>query len=575
MDARCLVYPQPAPAGPAVAAELGKAADYAVRRLAVTPTSPACAPPTQAIRRSTSPGKRMRGAISCCSSSFRPATTNRSGSSGTRLPELDARSEALATRALVPRRRAARAQLRPTRPRHDRRARQRLNVISTSACERSRCSRHAAVSCHGHAVRSPPRDRVLWTAGIVIGASLPHCLKLAIWIPRCSSPASRGALPPRFAGWPLPPRSAAAAARVRRVFAACLQTVPAPSTDVEAGSALLVVMVALKFLGVANQRDQLVLIIIAVFLDVREPVDGAQPGRRQLFVRDGLDHDGGSAAARPARPVAAERRHCKARRGRLLLQALPIMVVLFRAVPAAAGAAMGNSRQHEQRDERFVRLDEPRRHHRTSGSRTRSRFASSSTRAAPTADKLYWRGPVLSNFDGRNVDARRGNAARRSPDTIEHLGSEPSTTASCSSRTAATGYSRWTCRSVGPAVATSRWDSDYQLGLFYGGPRWHGSIIARRRTPITPLASRSARTAGQLSPLCRTAAARARARSSQAGSTDRPSAADHRARHGLSARATVFLHADAAAARRRSPSTSSCSRLAKASASTTRRRSRS
>jgi hypothetical protein len=109
-----------------------------------------------------------------------------------------------------------------------------------------------------------PSDRLTWTAGVVIGASLPHWPQLPPWIPLLLLACIAWRFAAKLSSWPLPPTW------LRLVFAffAFVGVLLEYSTinGVNAGSALLVVMVALKFFECNTQRDQLVLMIIAYFL---------------------------------------------------------------------------------------------------------------------------------------------------------------------------------------------------------------------------------------------------------------------------------------------------------------------
>ena len=106
--------------------------------------------------------------------------------------------------------------------------------------------------------------RLLWTAAIVVGTSLPHWPTLAAWMPVLLLTAIAWRLGVVFYGWPAPPRIVRLSLALGAFFAVLLQY--RTLNGVEAGSALLVVMVALKFLESRNQRDQLVLIMISYFL---------------------------------------------------------------------------------------------------------------------------------------------------------------------------------------------------------------------------------------------------------------------------------------------------------------------
>ena len=109
-----------------------------------------------------------------------------------------------------------------------------------------------------------PTERLLWTAGVVAGASLPHWPGLPVWIPTLLGVCILWRLTAKLPRWPLPGTTL----RILFAFVAFLGVLLEYGTinGVAAGSALLIVMVALKFLESHSQRDQIILVILAYFL---------------------------------------------------------------------------------------------------------------------------------------------------------------------------------------------------------------------------------------------------------------------------------------------------------------------
>ncbi len=109
-----------------------------------------------------------------------------------------------------------------------------------------------------------PVDRLYWSAAIVVGASLPHWTQLPAWVPALLVVSLAWRLAGALTRWPLPSRGL----RLALAFVAFSAVLVQYGTvnGLTAGSALLVVMVALKFLEARTQRDHLVLMIIAYFL---------------------------------------------------------------------------------------------------------------------------------------------------------------------------------------------------------------------------------------------------------------------------------------------------------------------
>lgn len=261
-------------------------------------------------------------------------------------------------------------------------------------------------------------DRILWTAGVVAGASVPHWITLAGWVPALLTLCVIWRLAGEFRGWPLP----GALMRIALAFVAFIAVLAQYRTinGVEAGSALLVVMVALKFLESHTHRDQLVLTIISYFL-----VFASLLYERSLatvlyllgfvwFTTVGLlqlSRRGPLLRSRPTGKLAA----------RLLLQAIPIMIVLFLLFPRLPGplwgipgtntsARSGLSDTMNPGDVTDLALSD--------GVAFRVEFDG----RPPGPQQLYWRGPVLSNFNGRTWSSDGPGMRRPMTETIDYFG---------------------------------------------------------------------------------------------------------------------------------------------------------
>jgi transglutaminase-like putative cysteine protease len=263
-------------------------------------------------------------------------------------------------------------------------------------------------------------QRLLWTAGIAGAASLPHWPILPIWILGllCVSVAWRLAC--AHLGWPMP-NMVARIVLALLSFAAVLaqyQTI----NGIEAGTALLVVMVALKFLESTTARDQLVLVIISYFLLFAATLGDRGPLMLvYLFAVVWLTTVGLLQLGRVG-PLLGGRATIR-QAGRLLLQALPIMAILFVLFPRLPGPLWG-----------------------IPGAESRGRSGLSDTMSpgdltelglsddvafrvdfyglVPGPDRLYWRGPVLSVFNGRTWSSD-GPAMRPGMVDLLELSGEP------------------------------------------------------------------------------------------------------------------------------------------------------
>jgi len=265
-------------------------------------------------------------------------------------------------------------------------------------------------------IESP--ERLVWAAGIAVGASLPHWPTLPVWVPGLLIVAVAWRLGIAKYGWPLPNALLRVVFAVGS-FAAVLiqfQTI----NGLEAGTALLIVMVALKYLESRTTRDQLVLMIIAYFLLFASllvdrgflmviyllsfvwltTIALLQLGRRGTLL-DTFD------TAKQA--------------GRLLLHALPLMVILFVFFPRLPGPLWGipgmstigrSGLSDEMSPGDLTEL----------GLSDDVAFRVDFYDRPPDPNRLYWRGPVLSNFNGRTWSTDGPGMRPGMVDTLELIG---------------------------------------------------------------------------------------------------------------------------------------------------------
>ncbi|MBL8200460.1 MAG: DUF3488 domain-containing transglutaminase family protein [Chromatiales bacterium] len=246
--------------------------------------------------------------------------------------------------------------------------------------------------------RSPSSfGQLAWLTLLIAVAVGPHAGSVQPWViaALCGSVIWR--LGAARWGWDLPGKFLRAALTLAGSFAVVFAYRRISGLD--AGSALLILMLALKLLETHSTRDRSIVILIAWFVlfagFLREQSVASIP---QLAAGVVLGTLALLQSARPAgllSPAQAIRMT-----GRLLLQALPLALALFVlfprlpgpfwALPAPGGGGLtGLSDQMSPGDiTELARSDEV---------AFRVRFSGPS----PQPAELYWRGPVLERFDGR------------------------------------------------------------------------------------------------------------------------------------------------------------------------------
>ena len=260
-------------------------------------------------------------------------------------------------------------------------------------------------------------SRLAWTAGIVIGASLPHWPNLPIWMPALLLACVGWRFAARILRWPLPGRKLMWLVTVGAFGAVFLEF--STINGVVPGSGLLVVMVSLKFLEAKTQRDHILLTVIAYFLVFASLLAGGGLIKGlYLFAfvwitTLGLLQVGRQGSLMASKPTAKLV-------GRLLAQSLPMMIVLFLLFPRLPGplwaipgapdsGTTGLSGTMSPGDLTDLGLSDE------------IAFRVEFIGETPAASELYWRGPVLPLFDGRTWTGLRGTRGIVS-DTLEYLG---------------------------------------------------------------------------------------------------------------------------------------------------------
>jgi transglutaminase-like putative cysteine protease len=307
--------------------------------------------------------------------------------------------------------------------------------------------------------------RLQWTTAIVAGATLPHWPMLPFWVPLLLGVAIAWRLAIAAFEWPAPIRTL----RLSLALAAFCAVLASYRTinGVEAGSALLVVMIALKVLESKGYRDQLLLIMLSYFLLFASLLLARGPLTAiYLLVLVWVTTVGLLQLSR--RGPLLDLRSTGALAGRLLLQSLPLMLALFVLFPRLPGPLWGLPGTSTSATSGLGDTVNP-------GDITslalsdeiafRAEFLS----APPAPSDLYWRGPTMTNFDGRTwsmlIGERRNVAA-----SIEYLGA-PTEYRVMLETTGRNWAFALEMPKLAPDERVLRMGSDYQLRTFPGTPR--------------------------------------------------------------------------------------------------------
>ncbi len=253
-------------------------------------------------------------------------------------------------------------------------------------------------------------SQIGWLGALLLAAQLPQAPHLPIWV------AATGILlvvvrlvvfrqdrqrpqapPPRIPSWTLVLFAVAAAFAVRATFGHLSGRNPSV--------AFLYILVAIKFLETRTTRDGTLLVCLSCFLLITPFFYGQSllaavavlPA--VVLVGAALDAltDAGGAGPPAGRRAAIERSAL------MILQGVPVAVLLFVLFPRLAGPLWGLPSDHSAQTGLSETM-EPGQISDLSLSDNVA-FRVDFDGPAPAARELYWRGPVLSRFDGRTWTA--------------------------------------------------------------------------------------------------------------------------------------------------------------------------
>ncbi len=253
-------------------------------------------------------------------------------------------------------------------------------------------------------------DRLGWTVAGLAAAVAPHLAHMQPWVPALALGVAGWRVLAERRGWPLPGRLVRAVVTLLAVagIAAAYRSI----SGLDAGTALLVLMAALKLLETKSPRDHVVLVFIGWFLCLatllyRQDLLAAGMVLPAVWLLSAsllnvARRGSGGPALRPFRTTGA-----------MLLKALPLTLALFLLFPRVAGnlwgapsqerAATGITEEMSPGDISELTVNDT--------VAFRVRFDGE----PPPPRERYWRGPVLTDFDGYTWTRSRSQSYFRMP----------------------------------------------------------------------------------------------------------------------------------------------------------------
>jgi protein-glutamine gamma-glutamyltransferase len=239
--------------------------------------------------------------------------------------------------------------------------------------------------------------RFTWVMATLLLALIPHMAHLPIWATAMFVGMGAYRLAAARWRWALP-------GLMTRLFAALIAIVLVLFTyrtlnGQEAGTALLVVMVGVKFLETSSRRDLILLVYMGYFLVVSTFLYTQSIPIAVLMVPTIIVVTATLLQITRNSPRTLAPRAALIESGRLLAQALPMMLILFVLFPRIPGPLWGLTARSSavtglsdsMRPGEIAQLSQ------SSEIAFRVRFEGD----PPPRNQWYWRGPVLHNFDGR------------------------------------------------------------------------------------------------------------------------------------------------------------------------------
>ena len=240
---------------------------------------------------------------------------------------------------------------------------------------------------------------VIALLGALLLVVMPHLLRQPGWIGLICLAILGWRVVRELRSWPLPPLWL----RIVIVGSGVLAIYQQYHTlnGLDAGTALLTLMLCLKLTELRNQRDAMVVLMMGYFLVLSSFLyDQSMLYGLYLFAVTILLTAALLVQNHPAASLRSHYRRYLKQAGVIILQALPLMLILFLLVPRIPGPLWSlpsaSSATTGLSDE--MNMGEITNLANSSAVAFRVNFSGE----LPAAEQLYWRGPVLWHTDGRN-----------------------------------------------------------------------------------------------------------------------------------------------------------------------------
>lgn len=262
---------------------------------------------------------------------------------------------------------------------------------------------------HVHETLQPSAAGRFWLVSALLLVLLPHLWRFPLWLSFGCLSLIAWRLLYELRGWPLPGRGARWLLTMLGIGSVLL--VFHSIIGLDAGTALLAVMLCLKLVEIHTHRDAMIALFIGYFLVISGFLFSQSLFMGAYLFAVVLALTAALTALNHHGVWIAQHRLYLRTGGALLLQALPLMVIMFVLFPRISSPlwsmpkqsntaltglgnsiSMGSINQLADSDEVAFRVQ----------------FEN----GIPAADKLYWRGPVLWQTDGGNWQRRSFDSSR-------------------------------------------------------------------------------------------------------------------------------------------------------------------